>query len=382
MLNRPRLWRLPCNLDPAPTSVASDRGANRIDSFVRPTLVFLADSGSLRRRDVRPTPTKSNSRLPGIASRGTSAIKRDAFPLLSRSGFSTSIKLSDTTECAGPDNPKSSIVCRLSIMGGGCNTIGSRRKVQQESNPDPTMNGVDQFLSRLGPPKALLKGRSMIELLTWATPNGTKPSIMLEEVNLPYSVRLVNLGSGEQRTPGFLAVSPNNKIPAIIDHVDLGEPRTIFESGAILIYLAEKTGQLLAESGPRRDQALSWLFWSMTGVGPTFGQLLHFVSSVERPSAVIQRFADESARLMRVLDKRLRDVPFLAQDYSIADIGAFTWVKFALATVKSRAGEALGETPGIDLWLETIASRAAVQRGLRAPKLVIGPNKQTSSHLS
>jgi GSH-dependent disulfide-bond oxidoreductase len=104
--------------------------------------------------------------------------------------------------------------------------------------------------------------------------------------------------------------------------------------------------------------------------------------SVERPSAVIQRFADESARLMRVLDKRLRDVPFLAQDYSIADIGAFTWVKFALATVKSTAGEALGETPGIDLWLETIASRAAVQRGLRAPKLVIGPNKQTSSHLS
>jgi GST-like protein len=223
----------------------------------------------------------------------------------------------------------------------------------------------------------------MIELLTWATPNGTKPSIMLEEVNLPYTIRLINPGSGEQRMPAFLAVSPNNKIPAILDHADSGETRTIFESGAILIYLAEKTGQLLAQSGPRRDQAMSWLFWSMTGVGPTFGQLLHFVSSVDGPPAVIQRFADEAARLMHVLEKRLEDVQFLAQDYSIADIGAFTWVKLALATVKRAAGESLGETPGVDRWLETIASRTAVQRGLRAPKLIIGRNKEsTSSHPS
>jgi GSH-dependent disulfide-bond oxidoreductase len=222
----------------------------------------------------------------------------------------------------------------------------------------------------------------MIELLTWATPNGTKPSIMLEEVSLPYTVRLINLGSGEQRTPEFLTVSPNNKIPAIIDRTEPGEPRIIFESGAILIYLAEKTGQLLAQSGPKRDQAMSWLFWSMTGVGPTFGQLLHFVSSVERPPAVVQRFAGEAARLMHVLDKRLQDVPFLAQDYSIADIGAFTWVKLALPTVKTTAGEALGKTPAIDRWLETIAGRAAVQRGLRAPKLVVNPNKQTPSNLS
>ena len=111
----------------------------------------------------------------------------------------------------------------------------------------------------------------MIELFACPTPNGTKPSIMLEEVGVPYSVHLVNLGSGEQHAPQFLAVSPNGKIPAIVDHDAVGGPRAVFESGAILVYLAEKTGTLLPKSGSRREQAMSWLFWAMSGVGPTFG---------------------------------------------------------------------------------------------------------------
>jgi GST-like protein len=112
----------------------------------------------------------------------------------------------------------------------------------------------------------------MIELFTWPTPNETKPSIMLEEVGAPYSVHLVNLSSGEQHAQ-FLAVSPNGKIPAIVDHDGVGGPRTVFESGAILVYLAEQNGMLLPAAGGHREQAMSWLFWAMSGVGPTFGQL-------------------------------------------------------------------------------------------------------------
>src|SRR3984885_7984706 len=141
--------------------------------------------------------------------------------------------------------------------------------------------------------------------------------------------------------PAFLAVSPDNKIPAIPDHADSGETRTIFESGAILIYLAEKTGLLLAASGPRRDQAMSWLFWSMSGIGPTFGQFLHFASSEDRALAANHRFGAEAVRLVHVLERRLEEVPFLAGDYSIADIGAFTWLKFAIPTIRSSSGEAL-----------------------------------------
>jgi GST-like protein len=164
----------------------------------------------------------------------------------------------------------------------------------------------------------------MIELFTWPTPNGTKPSIMLEEVGVPYSVHHVNLGSGEQHTPQFLAVSPNGKIPAIVDHNGVGGPRTVFESGAILVYLAEKTGMLLPESGSRREQVMSWLFWSMSGVGPTFGQLLHFVSAEDGQSSAVRRFLGEAVRLVHVLERRLGEVAYLAEEYSIADVGAFT----------------------------------------------------------
>jgi GST-like protein len=215
----------------------------------------------------------------------------------------------------------------------------------------------------------------VIELLTWPTPNGTKPAIMLEEAGSPYSVRLVNIGSGDQHAPEFLAISPNNKIPAIVDHDGAGGPRTVFESGAILMYLAEKTGCLLPTSGPRRDQAMSWLFWSMSGIGPTFGQFLHFVSSDGSTSPMVCRFTTEAVRLVHVLEGRLGEARFLAEDYSIADIGAFTWLKFAIPTIRSTAGDALGTTPNVDRWLDEINSRPAVQRGLRAPKIAIGKGK-------
>jgi GST-like protein len=215
----------------------------------------------------------------------------------------------------------------------------------------------------------------MIELFTWPTPNGTKPSIMLEEAGVPYSVHLVNLGSGEQHAPQFLAISPNGKIPAIVDKDAAGGPRTVFESGAILVYLAEKTGMLLPTSGSGREQAMSWLFWSMTGVGPTFGQLLHFVSEKKPSSPAARRFVGEAVRLLQVMERRLGEAAYLAQDYSIADVGAFTWVHFAMATIRSNAGEALGPTPAVDRWLAEIGGRPAVQRGLKAPKIVIGKAK-------
>ena len=218
----------------------------------------------------------------------------------------------------------------------------------------------------------------MIELFTWPTPNGTKPSIMLEEVGVPYSVHLVNLGSGEQHAPRFLAVSPNGKIPAIVDHDGVGGPRTAFESGAILVYLAEKTGMLLPEAGGRREQAMSWLFWSMSGVGPTFGQLMHFVSAEDESSSAVRRFVGEAVRLVHVLERRLGEAAFLAEEYSIADVGAFTWVNFAMPTIRSNAGNALDDTPAVDRWLREINSRPAVQRGLRAAKVVVGKGRLAS----
>ena len=202
----------------------------------------------------------------------------------------------------------------------------------------------------------------MIELFTWPTPNGTKPSIMLEEVGVPYSVHLVNLGSGEQHAPRFLAVSPNGKIPAIVDHDGVGGPRT-------------KTGMLLPEAGGGREQAMSWLFWSMSGVGPTFGQLMHFVSAEDGSSFAVRRFVGEAVRLLHVFERRLGNAAYLAEEYSIADVAAFTWVNFAMPTIRSNAGNALGGTPAVDGWLSEINSRPAVQRGLRAPKIVIGRAK-------
>lgn len=211
--------------------------------------------------------------------------------------------------------------------------------------------------------------RAMITLYTWTTPNGRKASIMLEELGLPYEVKAVNIGKDEQFAPEFLAVAPNNKIPAIVDHDAEGGPLAIFESGAILVYLAEKTGQLLAPKGAARYKALEWTFWQMGGLGPMLGQLGFFVMrSKDKPPEAIERFTTESARLFGVMDKRLSETPYLAgDDYSIADIACYAWTLGAFTMLRQAAPAAWGERPAIERWLKTVGERPAVQRGMAVP---------------
>jgi GST-like protein len=205
----------------------------------------------------------------------------------------------------------------------------------------------------------------MIELYTWATPNGTKPAIMLEETGIAYTVHLVDITKGEQFAPDFLAISPNNKIPALVEE-EAGQPRRVlFESGAVLIYLAEKTGQLLATSGAARDATLEWLLWASSGIGPTFGQFWYYASEGHDGPSPRQRFTAEAWRLVEVLEKRLNAVPFLAGEYSIADIAAFTWVHAVLPTLGAHVSHPI---PNVQAWLRNIHERPAVRRGLRAPK--------------
>jgi GST-like protein len=211
----------------------------------------------------------------------------------------------------------------------------------------------------------------VIDLYTWTTPNGRKASIMLEEVGLPYEVKAVNIGKDEQFSPHFLAISPNNKIPAIVDRDAAGGPLSIFESGAILIYLAEKTGKLLAPSGPARFKALEWTFWQVGNLGPMLGHLGYFVlRAKEKSPDAIDRFTTESSRLFGVMEKRLAAEPYLAgADYSIADIASYGWT-FAASTMLSRAAPgAWGEYPSIDRWLKAVGEREAVKRGMAIPKV-------------
>jgi GST-like protein len=211
----------------------------------------------------------------------------------------------------------------------------------------------------------------MITLYTWTTPNGRKVSIMLEELGLPYEVRAVNIGKDEQFEDGFLAVSPNNKIPGIVDHAAEGGPLAVFESGAILTYLAEKTGKFLAPSGHARYKALEWTFWQMGGLGPMLGQLGFFaVRSKEKSPEAIERFTTESARLFAVMEKRLRHVPYLAgDDYSIADIACYGWTFAASTMLKNAAPGAWGDNPSIERWLKEVGDRPAVKRGMAVPKI-------------
>ncbi|MEM7445520.1 MAG: glutathione S-transferase N-terminal domain-containing protein [Pseudomonadota bacterium] len=206
----------------------------------------------------------------------------------------------------------------------------------------------------------------MIDLFTWGTLNSRKISIMLEETGLAYRVHLVDIGAGEQHEPDFLAISPNNKVPAIVDHELDGGPRKIFESGAILIYLAEKTGRLLPNAGVGRTDVLQWLMWQMSGLGPMFGQYYHFarMAKDEIPYA-IDRFDQEMQRLLTVMNTRLGEAPYLGGNYSIADIAAFDWVR---NTRKLRDDELdWSRFPHIDRWLEDVGARPAVQRGMRVP---------------
>jgi len=202
----------------------------------------------------------------------------------------------------------------------------------------------------------------MIEVWTWPTPNGHKVHIALEELGLPYKVVPINIGAGDQFKPEFLAITPNHRIPAIIDPDGPGGKRfTLFESGAILIYLAEKTGRLMPSDPVQRYTCLQWLMFQMGGVGPMFGQYNHFaVYAPEKLPYAITRYTNEVARLHRVLEKRLSESEYLAgEDYSIADIATFPWVRSP-----ERRGIDLAEYPAVRRWHDAIAARPAVERGV------------------
>jgi GSH-dependent disulfide-bond oxidoreductase len=206
----------------------------------------------------------------------------------------------------------------------------------------------------------------MIDLYTWATPNGRKVSIMLEEAELAYEVHAVNLQKGDQFKPEYLAINPNNKIPAIIDRDGPGSKAyTLFESGAILIYLAEKTGRLMPKESRARYEVIQWLMFQMGGVGPMFGQAHNFFRyDPEQGSYGVERFKKEVARLYGVMDKRLGENPFLAGEYSIADIATYPWVsRYEMHRTK------LEDFPNIKRWFDTISARSGVQRGMAVPKV-------------
>ena len=209
----------------------------------------------------------------------------------------------------------------------------------------------------------------MIRLYTWGTPNGRKASIALEELSLPYAVHPVNIGKDEQFAPEFLRVSPNNKVPAIVDEDAPGGPLAIFESGAILTYLAEKTGRLLAPSGLERYAALQWLHWQIGGLGPMLGQLGFFaVRSQEKAPLAIDRFTTECGRLLSVLETRLREAPYLGGvDYSIADISSYAWTLAATTFLKESLGRELDGKEATRAWLDKIGARPGVVRGMAVP---------------
>ena len=201
----------------------------------------------------------------------------------------------------------------------------------------------------------------MITLYTAPTPNGYKISIMLEEIGLPYEVRVLDLANGEQKEDWFLTINPNGRIPAIVDHDN--DDFAVFESGAIMLYLAEKTGQLLPAEEKARSRVIQWLMFQMAGVGPMQGQAHVFLRYFpEKIPPVIARYQNETKRLYTVLDRRLADRPYLVDDYSIADIANWCWVR-----AHEWAGVDISDLPNLTAWLERIAARPAVQRGIQIP---------------
>lgn len=205
----------------------------------------------------------------------------------------------------------------------------------------------------------------MITLYSAATPNGQKIHIMLEECGLPYEVAWVDIDKGEQFAPDFLAISPNNKIPAIVDHDAPGigpggAPFAVFESGAILIYLAEKTGRFLPAEPLARSQVLQWLMFQMGSVGPMLGQAHHFRAYArEKIPYAIERYSSEAARIYGILDRRLAEGDYLAGEYSIADIAVFPWIR-----LHGRQGQNLDDFPHLKDWFARIAARPAVARDM------------------
>ena len=211
----------------------------------------------------------------------------------------------------------------------------------------------------------------MITLHTWTTPNGRKVPIMLEELGWPYEVRTVDLSKDEQHAPDFLKISPNNKIPAIVDHDAEGGPLAIFESGAILTYLAEKSGRFLAASGPERYKALEWLHWQIGSLGPMLGQLGYFAKRAEEKTpAAIARFTEEGERLLGVMERRLKESAYLGGEaYSIADIAAYPWTLAATTFLQEPLAQALQDKEAVRRWLQMVGERPAVQRGMAVPKV-------------
>lgn len=199
----------------------------------------------------------------------------------------------------------------------------------------------------------------MIQLYFFPTPNTWKVSIMLEECDLPYTVIPVNIGAGEQFSPEFLAISPNSKVPAIVDPDGPEGPISLFESGAILVYLAEKTGRFLPAAGAARADVLQWLFWQVGGLGPMAGQAHHFRRFTgEQVPYAIERYTREVGRLYGVLDKRLQDREWIAGEYSIADIACWGWISYY-----EMQGQDLAAFPALQRWFRTMAERPAVIRG-------------------
>jgi len=204
----------------------------------------------------------------------------------------------------------------------------------------------------------------VIDLYTWTTPNGRKVSIMLEELALPYRVHPINIGQGEQFKPEYVKINPNSKIPSIVDPEGPdGGPITMMESGAILIYLAGKTGKLMPASVRDRMVALQWLMFQMGGVGPIFGQVHHFLRAAkEQVPYAIERYTRETRRLYGVLNERLKDREFLADRYSVADIATYPWV----ARYEWHKTD-LNDFPHVKRWFDAISARPAVERGMKVP---------------
>jgi GST-like protein len=201
----------------------------------------------------------------------------------------------------------------------------------------------------------------MIDVYFWPTPNGHKVTIALEELGLPYRVIPINIGKGDQFNSEFLKISPNNKMPAIVDTDGPGgKPISIFESGAILIYLAEKTGRLMPWEARGRYKVLEWLMFQMASVGPMLGQVHHFRRyAPEQIQYAIDRYTNEAKRIYRVIDRRIGDVPYLAGEYTIADIATYPWVR-----PHKLQGQNLEDFPNLKRWYEAIEVRPAVQKGM------------------
>ncbi|QAT89222.1 glutathione S-transferase [Corallococcus coralloides] len=201
----------------------------------------------------------------------------------------------------------------------------------------------------------------MIDLYTWGTPNGHKVSVALEELGLPYTVHALDISTGVQKQPEFLALNPNGRIPAIVDRA--AGDFAVFESGAILLYLAEKTGKLMPTDAKGRSQVIQWLMFQMAGVGPMQGQAnVFFRYFPEKLQPAIDRYQNETRRLYTVLESRLKDHEYLAGDYSVADIANWAWVR-----IHDWAGVSVDGLPGVQRWLAAIEQRPAAQRGLKVP---------------